>query len=443
MLDGLVAGYHFDEGRGTTVNDFSDHGRNGTLHGGVTWVHGRATPQGPGHALRFDGKPETYVDTHYQMPKTDFTVAFWYNPASLSAYGSRPFGAGDGSDGQHGLDISLSWGDRLSCFFRNNGHGGDIYGRPPALGAWEFMAVTVSSAQGAICYRNGAPAGSNAEVRSISRGGLTAKLGGSGDLRADQFFDGEIGEFAIFSTVLSAQDISTLYHSGQGVRVDRAWATTRGLALGYHFDEGEGTTVADFSGHGSDGTLHGGVEWVPGNAAPESPPPGDFSHALEFDGTGYATLPRSVKFTAHDFTVSLWFEPTTAKNVEALGKQPASVIPAEDNEDATAEPFDAPEGQQPSKRGQPWFPPAPAQAGTGSPAARPSTRGKPWLHSAAAKKSQWLFMRGFDWQDKLGDIGMRILAQAETWTFMRTRAVIASGSSVGTSPNRVSAAPSG
>ena len=37
MIEGLVAGYHLDEGRGTTANDFSGHGNTGTFRGGVTW----------------------------------------------------------------------------------------------------------------------------------------------------------------------------------------------------------------------------------------------------------------------------------------------------------------------------------------------------------------------------------------------------------------------
>lgn len=40
FTSGFVAGYHFDENTGTTVNDFSGNSNTGTLHGGVTWTTG-------------------------------------------------------------------------------------------------------------------------------------------------------------------------------------------------------------------------------------------------------------------------------------------------------------------------------------------------------------------------------------------------------------------
>ncbi|MGA2256322.1 MAG: LamG domain-containing protein, partial [Thermoguttaceae bacterium] len=42
------------------------------------------------------------------------------------------------------------------------------------------------------------------------------------------------------------------------------------------------------------------------------------ARALQFDGTGYAMFPQSLKFTAHDFTVSLWFNPTMANKFQFL-----------------------------------------------------------------------------------------------------------------------------
>jgi hypothetical protein len=39
-LSGLVAGYDFDEGSGTTVADFSGNGNTGTISGNVSWVAG-------------------------------------------------------------------------------------------------------------------------------------------------------------------------------------------------------------------------------------------------------------------------------------------------------------------------------------------------------------------------------------------------------------------
>ena len=43
------------------------------------------------------------------------------------------------------------------------------------------------------------------------------------------------------------------------------------LVAGYHMDEGQGTTLADFSGHGHDGTLHDGLKWISGTESARYP----------------------------------------------------------------------------------------------------------------------------------------------------------------------------
>jgi hypothetical protein len=106
------------------------------------------------------------------------------------------------------------------------------------------------------------------------------KLGGSGDLRWDQFFKGDMAQFAVFTTALSPQDISRLYKSGLDNRRDLAWAGERGLVIGYHFDEGRGTTLADFSDHGNTGTLHGNVSWVSGATCKPIATPNEKFYAL-------------------------------------------------------------------------------------------------------------------------------------------------------------------
>ena len=78
-------------------------------------------------------------------------------------------------------------------------------------------------------------------------------------------------ELLVYNRALSPAEVLGLYNRGKGTYAD---AKARGLVAGYHFDEGRGTTVHDFSGHGNDGTLHGGVSWgsVRGDsAAPRAP----------------------------------------------------------------------------------------------------------------------------------------------------------------------------
>ncbi len=107
----------------------------------------------------------------------------------------------------------------------------------------------------------------------------------------------------VYNTVLSAGDVEVLY-GGRQRTSDGPYPRAGNLVAGVHLDEGRGTTVADFSGHGNDGTLHGGATWGPGRGVVQH------ARAMQFDGTRYATLPQSTKFTSSDFTVSLWFKPT-------------------------------------------------------------------------------------------------------------------------------------
>jgi hypothetical protein len=76
------------------------------------------------------------------------------------------------------------------------------------------------------------------------------------------------------------------------------------LALAYAFDEGDGTTVADSSGHGNTGTIHGAA-FVPGRHGP----------ALDFDGeSDYVETPNSpwLDIAGTGLTVAFWVYIPTA-----------------------------------------------------------------------------------------------------------------------------------
>ena len=68
------------------------------------------------------------------------------------------------------------------------------------------------------------------------------------------------------------------------------------LMAWWSFDEGTGNTVADVSGHGSDGTLEGTVVWVPGR----------FGSAIELDGSsGYVSV-ADFELTTDSLTFVAW-----------------------------------------------------------------------------------------------------------------------------------------
>ncbi|PYS27524.1 MAG: hypothetical protein DMG11_16110, partial [Acidobacteria bacterium] len=84
-----------------------------------------------------------------------------------------------------------------------------------------------------------------------------------------------------------------------------AAASTSGLVAAYGFNEGTGTTTADFSGNGFTGTLANGPVWTTGKN----------SNGVTFDGLDKGalsqkiTLPSTLDITALPFTLEAWVKP--------------------------------------------------------------------------------------------------------------------------------------
>ncbi len=250
----LVAGYHFDELRGTTARDFSGHGNDGTLHGGVTWAN---TPDaGIPTALHFDGQAASYVE----IPNLDMnrlTFATWVKRDVIT---KRQFMIKCARHGGWGvyfseeIDIPGNFTDYL--WFTHHGAGGWHSDGKIADTQWHFVAVTLDQ-HVLNFYVDGKPSGRESMPYTINSGGGGYFLGGTPNDR-DCSLQGSLAETLVFNRPLGPAEIAELYNQTRGAeRVGKM----AGLVAGYRLDEGRGTTVADFSGHGNDGTLHGGVTW--------------------------------------------------------------------------------------------------------------------------------------------------------------------------------------
>src|SRR5688572_22936460 len=69
----LVAAYAFDEGAGTTLQDFSGNGNSGTLSGGATWTAGYS-----GTAAAFDGATgKISLPSTLDISALPFTLETW------------------------------------------------------------------------------------------------------------------------------------------------------------------------------------------------------------------------------------------------------------------------------------------------------------------------------------------------------------------------------
>jgi len=85
------------------------------------------------------------------------------------------------------------------------------------------------------------------------------------------------------------------------------------LVAHWRLDETSGTTAADSSGNGLNGTLGGDPQWVAGK----------IGGALEFDGDDYVDLgtPAVLDFGTEDFTITAWIKmtATTRGSIFAIG----------------------------------------------------------------------------------------------------------------------------
>ena len=97
----------------------------------------------------------------------------------------------------------------------------------------------------------------------------TNALGDGGNLyigkRGDGLnFTGSIDEVQIYDKVLTSDERTALWDNGVG---RRGTSEDDGIVAGWHLDEGEGTTIADYSGGGVTGSLGSGAtepSWVEG-----------------------------------------------------------------------------------------------------------------------------------------------------------------------------------
>src|SRR3989344_2321566 len=107
-----------------------------------------------------------------------------------------------------------------------------------------------------------------------------------------------IAIIALFTLVGGGIALNGYFGGGGDISSD---ATTRGWVGYWNFEEGTGTTAADSTDQGNDGTLTGGPTWVSGKAGNGA--------ALDFDGTDdfvdIGTGPSTVN------TVAFWVNPTT------------------------------------------------------------------------------------------------------------------------------------
>ncbi len=265
VTNGLLAHYTFDSTASDVLVDAGGNGYHGSIHG-ATEVEGRI-----GRALWFDGSND-YVDVDALLPalvsNTMGTVAFWAKMDTADAGDHAVFSISRGADGTRtDFHVSMHWGHAIEILYARVTVNDEIQwmlqDSHGVLGGlsdqWVHVAVTHDGTRPRI-YLNGDTFPSSLLVdlapdrwfKSILAdapvGADTVNIGMLEEGAQDRLhFGGGIDDLRLYSRALSASEVTELAGA----------APDDGLVLHYTFDDYDGTAVADESGMGNTGTVHG------------------------------------------------------------------------------------------------------------------------------------------------------------------------------------------
>jgi hypothetical protein len=219
LADDPVAYWRLDETSGVTVRDFSGHGNDATYIGGVHAGAPGAIANDPDTAATFDGATG-YLDAGnvFAFAGTEpFSVEAWVRSTSMQNYGGvfsrEDTSGGPPSEGYLGF---VSPGNGVYGFQRLDGNNlTSITSMSTASTSHYDHVVATYDGNVMTVYVNGAPEAM--EAASFPIAGAThdfvvgAEVGG-----AEDFFEGELDEVAVYEHVLEANRVSAHYLVGTG-----------------------------------------------------------------------------------------------------------------------------------------------------------------------------------------------------------------------------------
>lgn len=225
------------------------------------------------NALSFDGVDD-YVDVGNDMglAPTSITIEAWFKLDNMpAAVGNDMTIIGYHWWGRWGRLGVNRWNNLQWLWFGSQYSGGDtsspyfywLQYPISSTNTWYHAALTFDKAtQTAKMYLNGVEVVSKTGVADIERGDWVYKvfIGAAKENVFKEYFDGVIDEVRIYDRALTATEIQDHYNNGVG---EYGGPFELNLVAGWHFDEYDGFTTADYSKKGNDGWVHGGT-WTAG-----------------------------------------------------------------------------------------------------------------------------------------------------------------------------------
>jgi len=210
------------------------------------------------YSVDFDGTND-YVSTGLDVGGASaLTVSAWVKHDSVAnaSIVSQYVGSGNRAFRLSMYPTTASWaGLRLDAYNSSNTNFGTNYLLNPVIsaGVWYHAAFVFTGSAITVYYNgNASPTVSMTGVLdSVTRNVDIGSSGGS-----SEFMNGKIDEVGIWTSALSASDITDIYNSG--VPADISSYSPVGWWRMGDDDSGSGTTITDQGSGGNDGTLVNG-----------------------------------------------------------------------------------------------------------------------------------------------------------------------------------------
>lgn len=213
--NGLIGYWKLDEGNGSTTNDSSGNGINGTLNG-PTWSEGQF-----GKALSFDGNDDYVVmDDLHDENVTSLTISAWINsPFDQIGYVfySGTYGEFLLGNGQQAYDQPEITGNDTADFsvHLSNGIMYDVFSTPMTPNTWHFLTGVWTKGSSIKIYVDGVLSGENDAIPDsyLLNVGTSygTRIGDYGTSRGVPFYEGSVDNIMVYNRTLTAEEVQLQY----------------------------------------------------------------------------------------------------------------------------------------------------------------------------------------------------------------------------------------
>lgn len=239
------------------------------------------------YSVKFDGTDD-YIDCGSSFPNigtTPCTIAVWakISDNNLIQNFISPRSSSDGWS----FDVNTGVSGFTTLTFYNKPSGGTIRCNFDTYDEWVNIVLVRGGSGNNAIYVNGVSQTLTVDTEVLSNPSPSTNLligATEATGSVDRFMHGNIAQIAVWDSILTSSEVLSLYNEGglMDWRIHSGNYASSADLIGYWpLVAGSGTTAADHSTNGNDGTLTNGPTWsysIPGLLQ-------GTSYALSFDGT--------------------------------------------------------------------------------------------------------------------------------------------------------------